>query len=53
MSLATCTAVLAAEGRTALIKHLKEVGVDKLADRQKLATVVAKVAKESAPVALS
>lgn len=52
-SLAACTAVLAAEGRTALIKHLKEVGVDKLADRQKLATVVAKAAKESVPVALS
>ena len=47
-SLEACSAKLAVEGRTVLIKHLKDAGVDKLADRQKLATAIAKAAKESA-----
>lgn len=47
-SLAACTATLAAEGRAGLLKQLKAKGVDRLADRQKLTTAVAKVAKASA-----
>lgn len=44
-SLEACKARLATEGRTPLLKHLKDAGVDKLADRQKLATAIAKAAK--------
>ena len=47
-SLEACAAKLATGGRTVLIKHFKDVGVDKLADRQKLATAVAKAAKGGA-----
>jgi pimeloyl-ACP methyl ester carboxylesterase len=50
LSLAVCQERLAAEGRAKLLAHLKASGVALLAERQKLATAVAKASKASVPV---
>lgn len=34
-----------AQGRPAFLKHIKEIGIEKLSDRQKIATLIAKAAK--------
>lgn len=44
-TLETCASRLVADGRPAYLKHIKELGVEKLSDRQKLATVISKAAK--------
>ena len=47
-SLAEWCAFFEASGRNETIKELKAVGVEKLGDRQKVATLVAKATKASA-----
>jgi len=44
-TLESCAAQLASDGRPAFIKHIKNLGVEKLGDRQKVATVIGKAAK--------
>ena len=44
-TLETCAARLAEVGRPGFISYLKEIGVEKLSERQKMATLVAKAAK--------
>ena len=48
LSLSSCCEQLAEEGRAGYMKSLKEKGVEKLGDRQKLASALAKAAKATA-----
>jgi hypothetical protein len=48
LSLSECCEELQAAGRSGYLKALKERGVEKLADRQKLASALAKSAKAAA-----
>ena len=50
-SLESCSEQFTALGRPGYIKALKDLGVEKLGDRQKLATVIAKAAKSGGDVA--
>lgn len=44
-TLESCSSRLAADGRPAFLTHVKKLGVAKLSDRQKLATVIGKASK--------